>query len=206
MTTDLQALGDDLFAALDRRAGTTRRRGRRLRVASLVVGAVGVFAATAIASGIADDLNLDPTQWSILGRGSVDNGRAEYVHGQRLSDGSHSTFLVEHDAGLAPYDAFLLHETTLAAARATSPVPVPAESGALCSRAELQRAESVSLVTLRAAFPAGTDADTTKATVDSSVRDAFAGAPCRGLEYAGEQARLVYAGIQPVTTLMPGVR
>jgi hypothetical protein len=119
MTTDLQALGDDLFAALSRRAGTTRRRGHRLCVAALVVGAVGVFSATPIASGIADDLNLDPTQWSILGRGSVDNGTAEYVHGQRLSDGSHSTFLVEHDAGLAPYDAFLLHEKTLAAAGAT---------------------------------------------------------------------------------------
>jgi hypothetical protein len=206
MTTDLQALGDDLFAALSRRAGTTRRRGHRLRVAALVAGAMGVFAATAIASGIAADLNLDPTQWSILGRGSVDDGKAEYVHGQRLSDGSHSTFLVEHDAGLAPYDAFLLHEKTLAAARATSPVPVSGESGALCSRAELQRAESVALATLRAAFAAGTDADATKAAVDTSVQAAFTGAPCRGLEYAGEQARFVYAGVQPVSTLMPGVR
>jgi hypothetical protein len=206
MTTDLQALGDDLFAALSRRAGTTRRRGHRLRIAALVVGAVGVFAATAIASGIADDFNLDPTQWSILGRGSVDNGKAEYVHGRRVSDGSHSTFLVEHDAGLAPYDAFLLHEKTLATARATSPVPVSAESGALCSRTELQRAESVALATLRAAFPAGTDADATKTAVDASVQAAFAGAPCRGLEYAGEQARFVYAGVQPVATLMPGVR
>ena len=174
MTTDLQALGDDLFVALSRRAGTS---------AVVATGSVsprsssapsGVFSATAIASGIADDLNLDPTQWSILGRGSVDNGKAEYVHGQRLSDGSHSTFLVEHDAGLAPYEAFLLHEKTLAAARATSPVPVSAESGALCSRAELQRAESVALATLRSAFPAGTDADATKATVDASVRAAFA--------------------------------
>jgi hypothetical protein len=205
MTTDLQALGDDLFAALNRRTVTTRRRVRRLRVAALVVGALGVFSATAIASGIAGDLNLDPTQWSILGRGSVDNGKAEYVHGQRISDGSHSTFLVEHDAGLAPYEAFLLHEQTLVAARATSPVPVSAESGALCSRAELQRAESLALATLHSTFPVGTDADATKTAVDKAVRGAFANAPCRGLEYAGEQARFVYAGIQPVATLMPGV-
>ena len=39
-----------------------------------------------------------------------------------------------------------------------------------------------------------------------AVREAFAQAPCRGLEYGGEQARLVYAGIQPVAALMPGAR
>lgn len=205
MTTDLQALGDDLIAALVRRAGDARRRDRRLRFTALAAGAVCVFSATAVASGIADDLHLDPARWSIVGRGSVDDGNGEYVHGERLSDGSHSTFLVEHDAGLGPYDAFLLHEKTLAAARATSPVPVAAEAGARCSRAELTRAESVALATLRSAFPVGADADATKSSVDRAVRDAFAGATCRGLEYAGEQARLVFSGLQPVATLMPGV-
>jgi hypothetical protein len=198
MTTDLQALGDDLFVALKRRAVAMRRLDRRLRVAALAVGALGLFAATAIASGIADDLHLDPTQWSILGRGSVDNGKAEYVHAQRKSDGSDSTFMVEHDAGLAPYEAFLLHEKTLAAAGAT-------ETGALCTRQDVTRAETIALAALRSTFPSGADADATKATVDTAVRAAF-DTPCRGLEYAGEQARLVYAGVQPVATLMPGVR
>ena len=36
---------------------------------------------------------------------------------------SNSTFMVEHDAGLTPYEAFLLHERTRAAADATSPCP-----------------------------------------------------------------------------------
>jgi hypothetical protein len=197
MTTDLQALGDDLFVAFSRHAVATQRRDRRLRVAALAIGAVGAFAATAVASGIADDLHLDPTQWSILGRGSVDNGKGEYLRAQRTADGSPSTFLVEHDAGLAPYDAFLLHEKTLAAAGAT-------EKGALCTREDMTRAETIALRALRSAFPAGTDADATKATVDASVSAAFA-TPCRGLEYAGEQARLVYAGVQPLEKLMPGV-
>lgn len=198
MTTDLQVLGDDLFSALSRHALTSRRRDRRLRVAALAVGAVGAFAATAVASGIADDLHLDPTQWSILGGGSVNGGKGEFVHAQRTSDGSLSTFLVEHDAGLGPYDALLLHEKTLAAAGAT-------EKGALCTSEDVTRAETIALSALRSAFPVGTDADATKATVDTAVSAAF-GTPCRGLEYAGEQARLVYAGVQPLEKLMQGVR
>ena len=42
--------------------------------------------------------------------------------------------------------------------------------------------------------------------VDSAVSAAFADAPCKGLEYAGEQARLVYAGRQPAAKLMPGAK
>ena len=206
MTTDLQAIGDDLFAALTHRADHTRRLRRRLRVAMLAVAAAGVLSAAALASGIADDLRLDPTTWSILGSGSVDGGKAAYVHARRVSDGSASTFLVEHDAGLPPYDAFLLHEKTLAGAEATSPVPVRVEPGAVCTKDELTRAESVALATLRATFSPGTDIDATKATVDVAVREAFAQAGCRGLEYGGEQARLVYAGIQPVAALMAGAR
>jgi len=113
--------------------------------------------------------------------------------------------MVEHDAGLPAYQAFLLHEQTLAAAQASSPVPVEIEPGALCTPSALARAEAVALSTLRTQFPAGTNADATKASVDAAVLAAFKGSPCKGLEYAAEQARLVYAGVQPASMLMPGV-
>jgi len=206
MATDLAAIGADLHVALTRRFERRRRTRRRLvtmAVATLVVCGV---AATAIASGIGPDLQLDPTQWSIVGGGSVDNGRGAYVHAKRLSDGSPSTFLVEHDAGLPAYHAFLLHERTLAAAQASSPVPVQVEPGDLCTPFALTRAEAVALSTLRTQFSSRTNADATKASVDSAVQAAFAGSPCRGLEYASEQARRVYAGVQPGSTLMPSVQ
>jgi hypothetical protein len=38
------------------------------------------------------------------------------------------------------------------------------------------------------------------------VRDSFADAPCRGLDYASERARFVFAGIEPRSMLMPGAR
>ena len=205
MATDLHAIENELLAALHRRAGR-RRPSTRMRVAAVLIVALGVFSAAAYASGIARDLGLDPTAWSILGGGSVQGGEASYAHARRLSDGSSSTFLVEHDAGLGRYAAFLLHEQTLDAASATSPVAVRVEPGMLCTRDELTRAESVALATLRSSFPPGADADATKPAVDSAVQAAFAGTPCRGLEYGGEQARLVYAGVQPATMLMPGAR
>jgi hypothetical protein len=178
-----------------------------VRVAALAAGAVGFFSAAALASGIADDLRLDPGAWSILGGGSVDRGQAAYVHARRIADGSSSTFLVEHDAGLTAYEAFLLHERTLAAAEATSPAPIRVEPGALCTKDELTRAESVALAALRGSFMPGVDVDAAKATVDAAVRGSFpAGEACRGLEYAGMEARLVFAGIEPETALMAGVR
>ena len=79
------------------------------------------------------------------------------------------------------------------------------EPGSLCAQAELTRAEAVALAAL-ARFATGTPADATKYAVDAAVEAAFAGAPCRGLAYAGEQARLVYAGVEPRTLLMPGAR
>ena len=164
------------------------------------------FSAAAVASGIGGDLQLDPTKWSILAGGSVDDGRGAYVHARRLHDGSNSTFVVEHDAGLPAYQAFLLHERTLAAAQSTSSVPVRREPGELCAPAALAQAEKVALATLRSGFPEGTGADATRTAVDASLQATFANAPCRGLDYAGEQARFVYAGIQPPSTLMPGVR
>ncbi len=205
MATDLEAIGHHLHALLGRRIANRRRRRRRVHVGALAAASVVVFATVAIASGIGSDLQLDPTKWSVLGGGSVDDGQGAYVHAKRVDDGSSSTFLVEHDANLAPYLAFLLHEKTLAAANATSPTPVRIERGALCTPAEVTRAEAIALSTLRAQFPAGTKADASGA-VDTAVQAAFASAPCRGLDYAGEQARLTYAGVQPATKLMPGAR
>ena len=114
--------------------------------------------------------------------------------------------MVEHDAGLPAYRAFLLHERTLAAAQGASPVPVRVEQGDLCTPAELTRAEAVALATLRASFPVGMSANATRAAVNDAVQAAFAGSPCRGLEYGGEQARLVYAGKEPDSMLMAGAR
>ena len=54
---------------------------------------------------------------------------------------------------------------------------------------------------LRSDFAPGTPINETTASVDASVRKAFSDSPCQGLEYAGEQARLVYAGARKV---MPG--
>jgi len=206
MTTDLEAIGRDLHLALGRRIQTRRRRRRLTRLAGLSLAVAAVFSTVAIASGIGGDLQLDPTKWSFLGGGSVDSGRGAYVHARSRQDGLNSTFLVEHDSGLPAYQAFLLHETTLAAAESTSPVPVRVEKGALCTVAALTRAEVVALATLRAQFVPGTKADATRAAVDGAVSTAFADAPCKGLEYAGEQARLVYAGSQPASKLMPGVK
>ena len=205
MATDLAALGSDLRAALVRRSERRRVHRRRLVVTTAAAVVASALAAGAIASGITGDLQLDPAKWRILGAGSVDEGRGAYVHAQRRSDDSNSTFMVEHDAGLAPYDAFLLHEKTRAEADATSPVPERTEPGPLCSAAQLTRAETVALSTLRVQFAPGADADTTRASVDAAVRNAFADAPCRGLEYGGEQARLFYSGVMPASRLMPGV-
>lgn len=206
MTTDLDAIGLDLALALGHRIDRRRRSARRLRVAALAVAAAGAFSAVALASGIADDLRLDPTKWAVLGGGDVDNGRGAYVHASKLEDGTNATFLIEHDASLPRYEAFLLHERTLEAAQSTSPVPVHVEKGDLCSAQALTRAERLALATLAAGFPAGTPANATKVAVDAATTAAFGESPCRGLGYAGEQARLVWAGSQPKSMLMPGAR
>ena len=206
MTTDLEAIGRDLQYALERRLRNKRRRSHRLRLAGLCLAATGAFATVAYASGIAGDLQLDPSKWSILGGGSIDDGAGAYVHAKNRVDGSNSTFMVEHDSGLPAYQAFLLHQKTLAAANSTSPVPVRSEPGALCTPGALTRAETVAMVALRAGFAPGANPDATRAAVTAAVTDAFKNAPCVGLEYAGEQARLVYSGRQPESTLMPGAR
>jgi hypothetical protein len=202
---DLDAIGRDIVAAHGRRLERTHRRQRAVRAVAAGMAVAGAFAAAALASGIGPDLQLDPAQWTILGSGSTDHGRGQYVHAKRIRDGSHSTFMVEHDAGLSPYAAFLLHERTRAAADSTSPVPVQEEQGSICTPAELTRAESVALATL-AAFPAETPPDASKEEVDAAVASAFAAHRCRGLAYASERARFVYAGIEPRRFLMPGAR
>jgi len=205
LTLELQTFGRELRAAYALRLERRRRRRRRAAAAAVTVACAVVLAAASSASGLLD-LPLDPTKWAVLGGGSVDGGRAEYVHAQNRADGSSSTFVVEHDAGLSPYDAFLLHERVLDAASASSPVPVRPLPAELCTPAELTRAERIALTALAASFPPGTDPSATQAPVDAAVAAAFAGAPCRGLEWAGERARFVYAGVEPESMLMRGAR
>lgn len=191
MTPELEAIGNRLQLAYAARL----RRRRTGRVAAAVVAAFAVFATTAFASGIAGDLNLDPTKWDVLSAGAVDNGQAEYVHAKRISDGSHSTFMVEHDAAMADrYDAFVLHEKVKAEANDTSPVPVRTEPGPLCTRDQLTTVEQTALDALRA----GVDPT-------AAVDGVFAGNPCRGEAYGIEIATSVVAGSEPAAHLMPGV-
>ena len=76
MATDLEAIGHDLAIAFTHRPESQARRRRRTRVTALAVLAASAFCAAAIASGIGAGLPLDPTKWSILGGGTVDDGRA----------------------------------------------------------------------------------------------------------------------------------
>jgi hypothetical protein len=197
---ELVVVGRDITAGYARLLERRRRRRRGLRFAAASVGVFCAFTAAAFASGIGGDLQLDPTKWTIFERGSVDGGRAVYVKAHSKADGRDSTFMVEHDATLPRYDAFLLHERTVAAAGGDR------EAGALCTPAELARAESVALQALGNTAAPGTSADATTGIADAAVRDSFAGAPCRGLDYASERARFVFAGIEPRSMLMPGAR
>ena len=189
LTSELEAIGRDLHAALGRRVAKRYRQRRRARIAAAIVAAVGAFSGVAVAVGIDDDLRLDPTKWTIFESGSVDNGRGAFVKAHATDGSGDSTFMVEHDAGLERYEAFLLHERTVDAAGGSR------EAGALCSRAELTRAEQVALAALASGGLA-----------ESAVRREFAGQRCRGLGYAAEQAQLVHDGIQPESMLMPGAR
>jgi len=197
LAPELELLGADLHRAVAALVVRRRRRMRRVRLAGAALAAFAAFTAVAFASGIADDLHLDPAHWTILGGGTVDGGRGTFVKARNNDDGSESTFLLEHDAGLAPYDAFLLHERVVDAAGGAQ------EQGALCTTDELTRAERTALAALQSS-PAGANPEQTKQAVASALQRAFAGAPCRGLEWAGERARFVHAGIEPRTALMPG--
>jgi hypothetical protein len=201
---DLATIERDLVAAYRARL-VLRRRKRRAQSLAAIIAVASIFSAAAIASDVGVDLQLDPTKWSVLGSGTTDGGNGSYVHAVRKEDGSNSTFIVEHDAGLEPYQAFLLHEDTRAAADATSPVPVRVEPGPLCSPDQLTRAEVTALQTL-ATLPTGTSVAAAKQPVGEALASAFRGDPCRGLEYAGERARFVWAGIEPKSLLMRGAR
>jgi hypothetical protein len=206
VTTSVEVLWNDLDAAINRRIERTSRGKRARRLGMLSALTVGLLASGAIASGVAADLDLAPGDWAVLRQGQVDDGRGAYVHATRIADGTSSTFMVEHDDGLDPYQAFLLHERTLAAATATSPVPVREEAGPLCTPEQVTRAERVALGVLGSQFEAGAAFDATGPAVAAALADAFANTRCRGLAYGGEQARLVYAGKQPASKLMPGAR
>jgi hypothetical protein len=199
LTSGFDELERDLHGALTRRVAR-RRRNRRTTIVALVAIASGLMSAVAIASSIGLDLQLDPTKWAILDRGGVDDGQGEFVRARDRATGEESTFMVEHDQGMDRYQAFLLHERLKGAAGAVS------ERGDLCTASQLTRAEVVALAALSAGFPPGTSANAAKTAVDDAVAAAFAGAPCRGLEYGGEIARGVYAGVEPRANLMPGAR
>src|SRR5262245_17686232 len=82
VTTDLAALGRDLELALARRHTRARRR-RKLGTTGFGAVVASVAAAASVAGTFGDGFSLDPTEWSILGGGSVDGGRGAYVHAQR---------------------------------------------------------------------------------------------------------------------------
>ena len=203
MSTNLNALERELQLGFERHVARRRRRRRLARVGAVALVATVTLAAVAVAS--TTDLQLDPTKWTILSRGGTDDGRAEFVNAESKETGGRSSFFVQHDSNLAPYDAFLLFERNQAAAGKAGAI-LPAERGDLCTRPELTRAERVALATLEASFSPGTVPNATEQWVDDAVAAAFAGSPCRGLEYAGERARFVYAGVEPDSNLMPNVR
>ena len=177
LAPELETIGRQLQVAYSNRL----RRRRRTRIGTVAAGCVLAFGGAAYASGVADDLGLDPTKWEILSRGAVDGGKAAFVHAKSLEDGRPSTFMVEHDAGMERYDAFLLHEKTVDAAGGSP------EAGPLCTREQLTRIEQQALDAVRAgATPDPTDA-------------------CRGRAYGIETAQQVSAGVQPPENLMPGV-
>jgi hypothetical protein len=202
---ELDELGRDLHAAVGRLIARRQRRRRVSRSLVVVTLAAGALSVGALASGVGPDLQLDPTKWTVLGRGDVDGGRGEFVHARENSSGKDSVFMVEHDDGMDRYEAFLLHERLKEQANAAAGKPA-SEAGPLCNRAQLTRAEIVALEALRAQFSPGAPPAATKAAVDRAVADAFAGEPCRGLEYAGERARFVFGGVEPARMLMPGAR
>lgn len=181
LTPELETIRAELQQAYARRLRT--RRALRLTGVSAAVAAM--LAVTAVAA--TGDLQLDPTKWAIVSGGSVDNGRGEYVHARSVQDGSPSTFMVEHDAGMDRYDAFLLHERLKDAAGSTSPVEVRPETGALCTRDQLARVEQETLDALRA---------------DAAPQPSL---DCRGAAYGVEIARHVFTGVEPAENLMPGV-
>jgi len=188
LTPELALIERDLDTALRRLIAKRQRRTRTLRTTGALLTVAAAFSVVASAAGLVD-LQLDLTKWTVVERGTVDNGKGEYVRATENGTGEPSTFMVEHDAGLDRYQAFLLHEQTVDAAQAGS------ETGALCTAAELTRAETAALAALRAGR-----------NPSAAVSAEFAGTACRGLAYAQERAAAVNAGTEPPAMLMPGAR
>ena len=195
-----ELLGRDLHAAVERKVATRRRLGRAARAGAVALALTTFSTAVAVASTGVSFGDLDPTKWTVLGRGEVD-GRASYVNARNNETGDEATFLEARDAGLAPYEAFTLHQRALAAAGS-----LPNEARATCTADELTRAEIVALETLAGIGPPGLPKDAATARVDAATRAAFGDQPCQGLQYAGERARWVYAGEEPESVLVPGAR
>ena len=199
LSPELQAAGRELTAAYARRLERRRRNRRRVRGAAAGLALFCAFTAAAFGSGIADDLYLDPTKWQVFERGSVEGGRAVYVKAHSREGRGDSTFILEHDRDMDRYQAFVLHERAVTAGGG-------GETGALCTPAELTRAEHVALDAVERSFAPGTRPEMMRDTTERALRNEFRGGVCRGLEYAGERARFVYAGVEPRTMLMPGAR
>lgn len=193
-------LGRDLHAAVERKVATRRRLTRAARAGAVALALTAFSTTVAVASTGVSFGDLDPTKWTILGRGEVD-GRASYVKARNNQTGDEATFLEAREAGLDRYEAFTLHQRALGAAGS-----LPTEAGTTCTAAELTRAEIVALDTLAGIGPPGLPTDAATARVDAATRAAFGDHPCQGLQYAGERARWVYAGEEPESMLMPGAR
>src|SRR5207247_10096325 len=73
LSPELELLGHDLEVAVRRLIARRRRRRRMLRIGGATFALAVTFTAVAVASGIGPDLQLDPTKWTILHRGLVDN-------------------------------------------------------------------------------------------------------------------------------------
>ncbi len=198
LTPELARIGQDLHAAVGRRIARTRRRARRARQAAAVIAAFAAFAGVAVASGIDDDLRLDPTKWVIFETGSVDGGRGVYVKAWKKDGTGDGTFAVEHAEGLDPYERFLLHLHTSDAAGVSPQITVQ-----VCSREQLTRAEQIALDAFRSHEPS---AGTAPRNADAAVNAAFAGQICRGLDYAIARVGSFYFSFEPASILMPEVR
>lgn len=198
---NLEVLGRDLEAGVRALIARRRRRRRAATITAVIALSAASFSTIAVASGLVDDFSLNPSRWHLLDRGDVEGGQASYVRAIDKRSGEQTLFTVVHDGGMDRYRAFLLHEEVAAAAGER-----PSADGMhLCSRRELARAEQVAMAHLEASFTPADDVDAMKRSTDMALAAAFAARPCRGLDYAGERARFVFAGVEPPATLLPSI-
>ncbi len=197
----LELLGHDLEAGVRALIARRARHRRAATITAAIVLSAASFSAIAVASGLVDDLSLNPARWHILDRGDVESGQASYVRAIDKRSGKQTLFTVVRDRGMDRYRAFLLHEEVAAAAGERP----DADGMRLCSRRELARAEQVAMAHLEASFTPADDVDAMKRSTDMALAATFATRSCRGLDYAGERARFVFAGVEPPTMLLPSL-